>query len=397
VRVRSVALWRMEFGLGLFGEVQTLVHTGSDVAICREIQKGAWAWAESEWGPKAVTKANGKEQIESPDEARWLVRAQDAVYGYDVCMGMVDEGWDVKTDTVTEGLEPATIERSSPQLHLTSTAHRRATSLMRTELAEALTIEVPTTLLLLWAAPPNSDPGDPTTWRAASPHWSEARHRYVAKKYEKALAGEQDPEFDDPDPMAGFLAQYLNVWPLRESRAQRGVPVVTEDQWGDLTAERPDTTPRAVAIEGWPGAGCSVAFAWRRGDRAVVTTEGHAELASAVAAVRAAGYRGTVTIGASLAEDPALKRLRTKPRNARTGTAVSDLVRRLAEDAVRHDGNIHLTTQLLAVRTLDGADGLRMASTHRADAVKAASWAIEASRGTKPARRGIVLPTSATA
>jgi hypothetical protein len=50
---------------------------------------------------------------------------------------------------------------------------------------------------------------------------------------------------------------------------------------------------------------------------------GHADLASAVAAVRAAKYRGTVTIGASLAADPALKRLRHKPRTGRTGTAVS--------------------------------------------------------------------------
>ena len=40
-----------------------------------------------------------------------MVKAQDAVYGYDVCLGLVDEGWDVKPDTVNEGLEPAALEK----------------------------------------------------------------------------------------------------------------------------------------------------------------------------------------------------------------------------------------------------------------------------------------------
>ena len=42
VRLRGLMLWRMEHGDALFGETQTIMHTGSDVAICREIQRGAW-------------------------------------------------------------------------------------------------------------------------------------------------------------------------------------------------------------------------------------------------------------------------------------------------------------------------------------------------------------------
>lgn len=38
----------------------------------------------------------------------------------------------------------------------------------------------------------------------------------IADKYTKARAGEADPQADDPDPMAGFTAQYLNIWPLRK-------------------------------------------------------------------------------------------------------------------------------------------------------------------------------------
>jgi len=73
--MRGVTVWRMEFGAQLFGEVQTVIHTGSDVAICREIQRGAWRWAESrDW---TVTRGNGKEAIETPTEDRWMVKAQD--------------------------------------------------------------------------------------------------------------------------------------------------------------------------------------------------------------------------------------------------------------------------------------------------------------------------------
>src|SRR5690349_15428345 len=36
----------------------------------------------------------------------------------------------------------------------------------------------------------------------------------MARKYAAALAGQDEPEFDDPDPVRGWAAQYLNVWPL---------------------------------------------------------------------------------------------------------------------------------------------------------------------------------------
>lgn len=281
VRVRGLALWRMAHP-DLFGEVQTVIHTGSDVAICREIQRGAWRWAEevADW---TVSRSNGKEAVETPTGDRWLVRAQQAVYGYDVCLGIVDEGWNVKPDTVTEGLEPATLERLSPQIHLTSTAHRRATSLMRSHLQVALSGGDEGTLLLLWAAPHGSDPADPKVWRAASPHWSEDRRQMIAKKYAKALAGETDPQADDPDPMAGFTAQYLNIWPVREVPD----PAIDLDAWkdclevGDLAAVRArvalflDVAPdqrhatlaaaavladgrtRVEVVEAWDGQGCT--------------------------------------------------------------------------------------------------------------------------------------------
>jgi hypothetical protein len=379
-RVRGLALWRMA-NQDLFGEVQTVIHTGSDVAICREIQRGVWRWAEEQgW---RVSRANGKEALESHAGDRWLVRAQQAVYGYDVCLGVVDEGWDVAPDTVSEGLEPGILERLSPQLHLTSTAHRRATSLMRSALKVALSVDDPTTLLLVWAAPAGADVGDERVWRAASPYWSEDRRAMIADKYGKAVAGEADPAADDPDPMAGFVAQYLNVWPLVAPARERGEAAVQAEEWEALVERVPAAAPAAAAVESWFDAGVSLALAWPVGDAVVVSVRDLPDLAAAVAAVRSSGFAGTVVVGASLAEDPALVGVRVRAGKGRTGAAVQELRRLLEADVWCHDGGAHLSGQVLAARTVPGVDGPRMASTGRADALKAAVWAVTDARAPK--------------
>jgi hypothetical protein len=373
VRVRGLALWRMEHA-ELFGEVQTVLHSGNNVQVCREIQRGAWRWAEETAG-WTVSRSNGKEAIETPSGDRWMVRATSAVYGYDVCLGVVDEAWDVQPDAVSEGLEPATLERSSPQLHLTSTAHRRATSLMRTRLQVAMSGEDPDTLLLLWAAPAGADPGDPAVWRAASPYWSQDRAKMIADKYAKALAGEADPQDDDPDPMKGFESQYLNVWRLRSATVERGDPAVSAQDWAALVAPVPDGTPDAAAVESWFGDGVALALAWRSGDLAVVSVQDLADLSDVRGALAAVGFRGRAKVGASLLEDPSLAGVRADKGQGRTGVVVQELRRLLDEDVFRHDGGDLLTEQVLAVRTTPGADGPRMVSNGAADGIKAAVWA----------------------
>lgn len=387
VRVRGLALWRMQ-NADLFGETQLVIHTGSDVAICREIQRGVWRWAEDVAG-WTVSKSNGKEAVETPGGDRWLVRAQAAVYGYDVCLGVVDEGWDVAPDTVSEGLEPGILERSSPQIHLTSTAHRRATSLMRTALSHALSTDDATTLLLLWGARPGSDLADPEVWRVASPHWSEDRRRMIAAKYEKALAGESDPEFDDPDPVRGFEAQYLNVWRLKESRTV-GDPVISADEWAGLVVEVPDRAPDAVAVEDWFSGGVSVARAWCLSDRtAVVGVSAYADLDDAAEAVSSAGCERDALVGASIASDPAWAawEVKTAPQKGTVRTAVEDLGRLLAEGAFAHDGGEVLTGQVLDLRTAPGVDGPLIRSKTPTAAVKAAVWAALAARTPVPKSR----------
>lgn len=387
VRLRGVALWRLEHGAALFGEPQLVVHTGKDVAIVREIQRAAWTWAETVAG-WTVTRGNGKEALETPAGDRWLARAMHSVYGYDVALGMVDEGWGVDPSAVDEGMEPATMERPSPQLHLTSTAHRKASSLMRRRISTGLAGDDGETLLLLWAAAPGADAGDPETWRAASPHWTEDRGRMIAAKYAAALSGEADPEADDTDPMAGFEAQYLNRWNLRPVTTQAGVPVVEAEDWTALESAVPPRPPDAVAVEGWPGEGLSVARAWRVDGRAVVSVADAGDVPAAAALVAGYRCRRWPTVGASLATDPAWSG-RATPATSAVRSAVSDLSGLLRDDALRHDGGECLTVQVLTLRTTPGADGPRVRSTGRADAVKAVVWAAQAARTAAP--RAVVL------
>lgn len=213
VRLRGVSCWRIS-NADLIGERQLAMLVSKDLAVGKEIHRGAWRWAESKDPKWKVTRLNGGQEIEAPDESRWLLRADTAVYGYDVGYGQVDESWGVDPQSITDGLEPALLERLWPQLHLTSTAHVKATSLMRRRLIAALRDADPNVLLMLWGAHPDADLSLESTWRAASPHWSEARRELIGRKYAAALAGEDDPEFDDPDPVRGWAAQYLNVWPL---------------------------------------------------------------------------------------------------------------------------------------------------------------------------------------
>ncbi|WP_344048611.1 HNH endonuclease [Nocardioides panacihumi] len=393
VRLRVTATWRLEHA-DLFGEPQLVLLTGKDLQIAREIHHKAWRWAEEVAGWK-VRRANGSEEITTPDEHRWLVRAQNAVYGYDVCYGQADESWDVDPQAITDGLEPATLERISPQLHLTSTAHVKATSLMRRRLLAAVRGDDPSTLLLLWGARPGADPGDPDVWRAASPHWSEDRLALVASKYAAALAGEDDPEFDDPDPMRGFMAQYLNVWPMIAAREAPGTPLTTANDWQALEAEVPEVAPGAVAVESWPGAGVSVAAAWKLANgRTVVSVSSHPDVAQAAEMAKAWGCRAQVLVGASLATDPAWQNMRIVPMTGTIANAVADLTRWLDEGTLAHDGGAHLARQATSTRTKAAPTGLRPVSAGPTDALKATVWAVTAARSRRDGRPRIILPTA---
>lgn len=390
-RLRSVALWRMEHGVELFEPDQVVVHLGRDLAIVREVQQRAWHWCETqEW---QVTRGNGKEVVTHPNGSRWLAKA--SAYGFDVHLGLADECWDVDPGVISEDVEPATLDRQSPQVVLTSTSHRRATSLMKKRIAAALAANDGRTLLLLWGVPPGADIFDEETWRAASPYWTEERRDHIASKLLEAR--EAPVELDDPDPVGSWAHQYLNRWDLVVRRQAKGEPVIAAEAWANLVRDQEsirETPPAAAAIESWYDAGVSVVLAYRTDAEVVVSASAHDELAGAVAAVRASGFRGRTVLGASLMNDPAARGLAKRKGEGRTLAAVQELQRLLGEDVVRHDGGEHLAGQVLGLRTLPSADGRRMASTSRSDAVKAAVWAVGAARRGKSSIKGIVLASS---
>lgn len=243
VRLRGVSCWRTD-SADLIGEKQLSMLVSKDLAVGKEIHRGSWRWAEQKgW---KVTRLGGAQEIEkTEDESRWLLRADTAVYGYDVGYGPVDEAWGVDPTSITDGLEPAMLERLWPQLHLTSTAHVKATSLMRRRLLAALRNADPNVLLLFWGAHPLADLSDPATWRAASPHWTPEREDLIRRKYNAALAGQDEPEFDDPDPVRGWASQYLNVWPLLDAASSSVLP-----GWAacEIRAEPPPLTAIGIAV-----------------------------------------------------------------------------------------------------------------------------------------------------
>jgi len=383
-RLRAVALWRLDHP-DLFGEPQLVLHTGKDLPVAKEIHRRAWPWAEQRgW---TVRKAMGSEEIEAPgDGSRWIIRGKGSVYGYDVTAAMVDEAWGVEPTVADDGLEPALLERSSPQLLLTSTAHRRATPLMRRRIEAALSGmgDAPgdaATLLMVWAADPDAPMHAEATWRAASPYWSEDRRRMIAAKLERALHGEADPDAEDPDPVEGFRAQYLNVWPTGPAvETESGEPVVVEDEWDALAVEVPDGRPLVAAVEAWFADGASIAVV-RRGveDRLVVSVTGCATVAEAAALVKATSPDRCL-VGKSIAGHPAFADLVVEPIGGTTRQAAIGLRQAIDDGDLHHDGGAHLARQVAALRTVPGADGPRLRSSGRADAVKAAVWAVEAAR-----------------
>jgi hypothetical protein len=377
VRLRGMALWRLDHAW-LFGEQQLALHTGKDLPICKEIHRRAWRWAESRgW---SVRRQNGNEEIEAPDGSRWMVRGRDSTYGYDVTLGLVDEAWGVLPDVVDEGLEPALLERSMPQLLLTSTAHRRATALMRRRFTAALAGmgDDLDTLLLWWGAEPGADLADEAGWRAASPHWTTQRRNMIAGKLERALRGEADPDADDPDPLEGFRCQYLNTWPdASPTRRRTAEAVVTQAEWDALGGFTPAGSPAAVGVEAWFGAGIAVVAAWQLGTRVGLSCNVFSDLSSAGAYALGLGAQ-MVLAGKSIAGDPSLAGC--LPVGATSRSSVAELRRLVDDGAVTHDGSPGLTEQVLDVRTVAATEGMRIVSQSRLDAIKAAVWAAGAAR-----------------
>jgi len=260
--LRELILWRLNQS-DRFGEPQDVLHTGKDLRICMEVQRPARIWARTLGGKYRVSESNGKEVIELVEAgSRWLIAAQESVYGYSVSLAGVDEAWKVRPQVVEEGLEPTMVEREQAQLLLVSTAHRLATSLMLGRRGAALdALETGDgSLLLEWSAPPGSDLEDVAAWRQASSHWSPRRERTIRQHLEAAQSGTlRDP--DEPDPVASFRSQWLNQWPATPaSMLGNAEPLLPAGLWADRAVEGlVSSGPIWVALEDNYGKDAAVA------------------------------------------------------------------------------------------------------------------------------------------
>lgn len=384
--LRDLILWRMEQG-ARFGEPQDVVHTGKDLAICKEVQRPARIWAKQRPGLYRVREVNGQEEIERlEDGSRWLLRAKEAVYGYSASLAAVDEAWKVPASSVEEGLTPTMAEREQSQLVLVSTAHRLATVLMLGRRTTALTqmMDPPAAgadLIIEWSAPRDAPIDSPDTWRLASPHWTDKRERLVAKRLAAALNGESDDP-DEPDPMESFIAQWLNIWPLRRTIVAKGDELVDQDAWAELAGVKVITVgPLSVAVEDDAGKGAAVAAAARTRDGRYevdgwtkATWNEALEDAKALLSTRP---RSRLLLGpAVMAKAPKVRPAPTKATAADTRGGLSLLRDLVSSREVVHDDTPELDEQLSTVRVKEMASGLVIVPGAPAHLVRAAVWAL---------------------
>jgi hypothetical protein len=384
--LRELCLWRIHQA-ERFGCPQTVLHTGKDIAVCKELQRPARTWAKGH-GYK-VREANGQEEITTEDGSRWMLRAREAVYGYTADLAVVDEGWNVAPGQVEDGLEPTVAEHDQTQLALVSTAHRKATNLMigRREDALAALTNPDDVLLVEWSAPPDAALEDRDGWRMASPHWTAKRDKLLATKLARAMGGRSDDP-DEDDPLESFRAQWLNQWPATASERMnhRDEPLVG-DEWvaaADVTLS-PPPGPYVIAVEDWFGQGAAVACA-ARDDRGRVLVWGktfgrRADAYAWVGIVAEAHPESRLLVGASLDGDEALTSIPsaslTAVGGAYTRGALPMLREALADGAVVHDGGAELTGQMVAMRVTRGATGLLPSVRNgRTDLARCAAWAL---------------------
>jgi hypothetical protein len=391
--LRELCLWRIHQG-GRFGEPQDVMHTGKDLAVCKEVQRPARVWAKAR--PEyRVREVNGQEEIELlSDGSRWMLRAKEAVYGYSVSMAAADEAWKVRASSIEEGLEPTMVERSQPQLLLVSTAHRLATSLMlgRRKLALAGLESGDGELLIEWSAPADADLDDLAAWRQASSHWSPRREHTIAKQLEAARSGTlDDPE--EPDPVASFRAQWLNQWPRKIVEPSGGTePLLPAGLWADRAqAGVASSGPIWVALEDDYGLGAAVAAVGRLEDgRLEVDAWRCDDWDTAVAEVLRLGASRPIRqllVGASLLDRVPPGTVPTPQRaggtETRTGLA---LLRDLAVNGqIVHDvTTFELDDALQVAQVREAPTGLFLVARGQTHLVRAAVWAVQGAHRPAP-------------
>jgi hypothetical protein len=393
--LRELAFWRMH-QRERFGEPQDVLHTGKDLEICVEVQRPARVWAKQR--PEyRVREANGRVEIELlADGSRWKLHAKESVYGFSVSVATAEEAWKVKPQVIEEGVDPTMVEREQPQLLLVSTAHRMSTSLMLGRRQVALDeLESGEGILLVeWSAPPGAAIDDPDVWRQASAQWSPRREKTIRTTLASALAGTFRAE-DEPDPIEGFRAQWLNQWPKRLIEPNGDVEdLLPAGVWADLAEPDVESVgPLWVGVEDDYGLGAAVAaVGTTRDGRLEVDGYRYEDWDDAVARVRQlAEWRGIreLHVGASLVgQMPRDMKPRPRPAAGAETRAGLALLRDLALGRVIvHDETTgELDEVMRSAQAKETQSGLVLVpQRERSHLVKAAVWAVASAHKPSPA------------
>ena len=387
----ALAWWRIHQA-ERFGAEQLVLHTGKDLAVCREVQRKARSYAKEHALQYIVREANGQEEIAIRDGNRWIVRGRGSVYGYTVSLGLVDEVWGVAPDVVEDGIEPTMADVPQPQLLLVSTAHRRATSIMpvrRQSVIETI-LEPQATLIIEWSAPRATEISDREAWRLCSPHWSLTRERMLEKKLNHALNGASDDP-DEDDPIEAFRAQYLNIWPGRRlASSGADEPLVPYDAWvsaRDISAGIP-AAGLTIAVEDYFGVGAAACAAGLdHAGRVLVWGDVFQNRAEAYAWCSwLIGQRpdSRLIIGASLVNDPAIADLGAigveTAGSTMTRVALPSVRELVASGRLVHSDGSALNAQVQQLRVTSHREGGLGVSTRsgRHDLARAMTWAAHA-------------------
>ena len=332
----------------------------------------------------------------------WVLRSVDGPYGHSASVAAVDEGWAIKAEVIDDALFPTQAQRSSPQLLLVSTAHKKATSLMIARRAGALAdLDEPDGVLWMeWSADPDGDLADRKAWRQASPQWDSNRELEIARTYATAMATKSsDPT--EPDPMESFSTQWLNRWPGQVEPRHRARRAVHRRRGvEDVRARRDPPGPLVIALEDYFGHGSSVALAGELDDgRIYIETETFDNPnARAKAFDRAAKlldhYGGSrLLVGANLNDPRAVELGAERAGGEETAIGLPLWRSLLAEGRLVHYLSETLTDQLAAARVTRTSSGqLSFVSGTRTDAIRATAWALLLARAEPAGRTADLRP-----
>ncbi len=188
-----------------------------------------------------VRLTNGNEAIlwKNGSKHGFVANTEKAGHGETLDMGVIDEAFAHEDARLEQAFKPATSTREDAQIWILSTAGNARSTYLRSKVdtgrqnvAAGLDQD---TCYFEWSAPPESDPGDPETWRACMP----ALGHTIS---EKKIAG-----FYQSMPLAEFRRAYLNQWP---DDAPDEWLVISESAWKGLENGRSQIVgPIAIAVD----------------------------------------------------------------------------------------------------------------------------------------------------